>query len=68
MLEKIEHQISALSRAEKRVAEWVLAHPRQAADATLAEVALSCGVSEPTVIRFCRQHRPCGFPGVYDPC
>ncbi len=61
MLDRIGHQISALSRAEKRVAEWVLAHPRQAADATLAEVAQACGVSEPTVIRFCRSIGLAGF-------
>jgi len=61
MLSRIEHQIGALSRAEKRVAVWVLAHPRQAADATLAQVARACGVSEPTVIRFCRSIDLGGF-------
>ena len=61
MLARIEHQISALSRAERRVAEWVLAHPRQAADGTLAEVAAASGASEPTVIRFCRSVGLGGF-------
>jgi RpiR family carbohydrate utilization transcriptional regulator len=61
MLSRIEQQAASLSRAERRVADWVVAHPRQAADATLAEVALECGASEPTVIRFCRSVGLSGF-------
>ena len=61
MLARIQRQTESLSRAERRVADWVLAHPRQAADATLAEVARSCGASEPTVIRFCRRVGLSGF-------
>lgn len=61
MLSKIEQQVGKLSRAERRVASWVLAHPRQAADATLAEVARECAASEPTVIRFCRSIGLGGF-------
>ena len=54
MLVHIEERLPDLSRAEQRVARWVLEHPRQAADATLADVATKVGISEPTVIRFCR--------------
>lgn len=61
MLQKIDQLSASLSRAERRVANWVLAHPRQAADATLAQVARSCGASEPTVIRFCRSIGLTGF-------
>jgi len=61
MLSRIEQRATSLSRAERRVANWVLAHPRQAADATLAEVAQACGASEPTVIRFCRSVGISGF-------
>jgi RpiR family carbohydrate utilization transcriptional regulator len=61
MLTRIEQQAEALSRAERRVADWILAHPRQAADATLAQVASECGASEPTVIRFCRSVGLTGF-------
>ncbi len=61
MLSRIEQQADTLSRAEKRVADWVMAHPRQAAGATLAEVALECGASQPTVIRFCRSVGLSGF-------
>jgi len=61
MLNRIEKQTSELSRAEQRVARWVLDHPKQAARATLAEVARQCGTSEPTVIRFCRHVGLGGF-------
>jgi RpiR family carbohydrate utilization transcriptional regulator len=61
MLNRIEQQAASLSRAEKRVAEWILAHPKQAADATLARVSRECGASEPTVIRFCRRVGLTGF-------
>ncbi len=61
MLAIIEQAASDLSRAEQRVARWVLAHPRQAASTTLAEVARESGTSEPTVIRFCRSIGLGGF-------
>lgn len=55
MLEQIRRQISEFSPSEGRVANWVLAHPREVAGATLASVAEACGASEPTVVRFCRR-------------
>lgn len=61
MLSRIERDLPGYSGAERRVAEWVLAHPRQAAHATLKEVAAACGSSEPTVIRFCRRLGLAGF-------
>ena len=61
MLGQINHSLGRLSRAEKRVAEWVLAHPRQATESTVAEVARACATSEPSVIRFCRRMGLSGF-------
>ncbi len=61
MLGPINQSLGRLSRAEKRVAEWVLAHPRQATESTVASVAKACGTSEPTVIRFCRRMGLSGF-------
>jgi RpiR family carbohydrate utilization transcriptional regulator len=61
MLTQIQEQAPELSRAEQRVARWVIEHPKQAARATLAEVARECGTSEPTVIRFCRHIGLGGF-------
>lgn len=54
MLEQIERALPDLSRAERSVAEWVLAHPRQATELPVATLARSAGTSEPTVVRFCR--------------
>ena len=61
MLNWIESAVADLSRSERRVAEWILAHPKQAADATLAQLAAACGTSQPTVIRFCRRVGTSGF-------
>ncbi|MDH4124373.1 MAG: MurR/RpiR family transcriptional regulator [Gammaproteobacteria bacterium] len=61
MLGQIERHSGSLSRAEQRVARWVLSHPRQAASGTLAELAMACGTSQPTVIRFCRRIGVTGF-------
>ena len=54
MLVQIKDMTPDLSRAEQRVARWVVQHPRQASRSTLASIAAECDVSEPTVIRFCR--------------
>lgn len=61
MLDQIEQSLGRLSRAERKVADWVLAHPRQATESTVAEVARECATSEPTVIRFCRRIGLGGF-------
>ena len=61
MLERIQHSLERLSKAEQRVGRWILAHPRQAAEATLAEVARAARTSEPTVVRFCRSVGVSGF-------
>lgn len=61
MLSRISHALPALSPSERRVAEWVLAHPREATDATLAHIAGECKTSEPTVLRFCRRLGLGGF-------
>ena len=61
MLTRIQHRLPELSRAEQRVARWVLEHPQQAAKSKLAGVAMACRTSEPTVIRFCRHLGLAGF-------
>ncbi len=54
ILGQIRRACSALSPAELRVAEHVLAHPRAALNQPIAEIARAAQVSQPTVIRFCR--------------
>ena len=61
MLGQINQSLGRLSRAEKKVAEWVLAHPREVAESTVAEVARAAATSEPSVIRFCRRMGLSGF-------
>lgn len=61
MLNQIRREAPDLSRSEKRVAEWVLAHPKEACTATLAHIAGECETSEPTVLRFCRHIGLGGF-------
>ena len=61
MLKRIDSLKSDLSPAERRVAEWVLAHPREALASNLAELARKAGTSEPTVVRFSRRAGASGF-------
>ncbi len=61
MYDLIRDRLDTLSPAERRVAGWVLEHPRRAARMTLAELAAACGSSEPTIIRFCRRFGLRGF-------
>jgi len=54
ILTQIRRARSALSPAELRVAEQVLAHPRSVLNQPIVEIARAAQVSQPTVIRFCR--------------
>lgn len=55
MLSTINRVLPGLSPAERRVARWVLMHPKEAAEGTLARLAREAETSEPTVVRFCRR-------------
>ncbi len=61
MLDRIEHNRQSLSAAERRVADWVLANPHRVVALPLAKIAAAVGVSEPTVVRFCRSVGSKGF-------
>jgi len=54
ILGQVRRARSALSPAELRVADLVLAQPRSVLNDPIAEIARAAGVSQPTVIRFCR--------------
>jgi glucokinase len=54
LLGQIQRARANLSPAEKRVADYVLSHPRSAMNDPIAQIALAADVSQPTVIRFCR--------------
>lgn len=61
MLTRITDALPDLSPAERRVGQWVLEHPKEAANTTLARLATECETSEPTVVRFCRRVGLGGF-------
>ena len=61
MLERLAQQLDDLSPAERRVAEWILAHPREALASNLAALARQAGTSEPTVVRLSRRAGAEGF-------
>ncbi|AWU97676.1 MurR/RpiR family transcriptional regulator [Azospirillum ramasamyi] len=63
MLDTIASSIDRLRRAEAAVARTVLAAPHAAVRASLAQLAGKAGVSEPTVLRFCRT---AGFGGFHE--
>ena len=54
MLDKIREALQELSKSERKVAELTLAQPNLIAYAPIAQIAKLAGVSQPTVIRFCR--------------
>lgn len=61
MLNRIASIRHSLSAAERRVADWVLAQPHKMLSMTLARIASETGVSDPTVVRFCRSVGASGF-------
>lgn len=61
MLGEINAALPNLSRSQRRVASWIIEHPREATNATLAHIARECETSEPTVVRFCRHLGLAGF-------
>jgi glucokinase len=54
LLERVRLGLTNLSPAEQRVAQHFLATSRKSLSQPVAEIAESAGVSQPTVIRFCR--------------
>lgn len=54
LLQKINGMVKDMSRAEARVAQYVLENPRQVISLSVAELAEYSGVGDATVIRTCR--------------
>ncbi len=63
VLEKISALYSTLNEAERRVADFVLIHPDEARGCSVIHLSDRSGVSETTVVRFCRS---IGFKGYAD--
>lgn len=54
MVDQIKQLAPTLSPAERKVADAVLASPSAVIDQPIAALATAAGVSQPTVLRFCR--------------
>ncbi|WP_323016807.1 glucokinase [Castellaniella sp.] len=63
LLDRIRGALPGMSPAGKRVAQLLLAQPHGFVQDPIATIARNAGVSQPTVIRFCRA---LGFPGLLD--
>jgi len=62
LLEQIQNRLEGLNKAERKVAEVILRNPQQATRFSIATLAQTAGVSEPTVNRFCRSFGVSGYP------
>lgn len=62
-LARIRSKYPTLAASEARVATWVLQQPESIMRLSMAQVAQACGVSDTTVLRFCRNS---GFQGYTD--
>ena len=63
LLHRIREEMPKMAAAERRVAEVVNARPNDVIHLSMAVLAKDCGVSDPTIIRFCRRF---GFEGYQD--
>ena len=62
MAQRIARLLPTLTRAQRRMADYVLAHPLQAATQTIDELASALGVSVATANRFARALEFDGYP------
>lgn len=61
MLARIKSARDTLRKSEQKVADVVLADPEESVQSSIQAIATRSGVSEPTVIRFCRALDCVGF-------
>jgi glucokinase len=54
LLDRVRQSRESLSAAERRVADLVLSQPRSVLNDPIMGIATRAGVSQPTVVRFCR--------------
>jgi RpiR family carbohydrate utilization transcriptional regulator len=61
LLDVITRMLPTLRRGSRQLAEFILAQPQFVVDASLADLARSAALSEPTVLRFCASLGCSGF-------
>ena len=57
LLRQIKNTLPELRKSEKLVADFVLKDPKSVVTMKTAEASSAMGISEPTLIRFCKAHR-----------
>ena len=62
VIDTIRENYQQMFAAEKKVADYILAHPEQVVSASVSELAEFSGVSDATVIRMCKH---LGYQGFY---
>ena len=63
ILVRIREQYDRLTKAEKLVADYVLAHPGEVVYLSINDLAKACGTGETSVFRFCRTLNQKGYQG-----
>ena len=61
LLHHIAQSLSVLRKSEVKVANYVLNDPAAVMHSSMADLANEVGVSEPTIVRFCRAVGCLGF-------
>ena len=62
VIDTIKDNYQQMFSAEKKVADYILAHPEKTVSANVSELAELSGVSDATVIRMCKH---LGYQGFY---
>ncbi len=55
ILSKIRRLYPELGRGEKKIADWILAHPQDIISMSISDFAATCGCGDATVFRFSRR-------------
>ena len=63
LLRQIKNSLPELRKSEKKVGEFILENPKSIVSMKTAEASEKIGISEPTLIRFCKAQ---GFSGYQD--
>ncbi len=61
LLRQLQESATQVSKAQQRVLQVILADPNAIVNSTIEQIAMSAGVSMPSVIRACRQFGYTGF-------
>ncbi len=60
-MDLIRHKYEDFSATERKLADWILKNPIQATNLSINEISQGCGVSDATVVRFCKVLGLSGF-------